>query len=60
MHNMSLSLFVRAIVSRLSTARSISRLISLACHCAADLALISVAAYEWPNQRQTITMADQH
>jgi hypothetical protein len=42
---------VRAIVSLSHTARSLSLLISLACHSAADRALISLSAYTWPTQR---------
>jgi hypothetical protein len=48
---------VCAIVSMSSTARSLSLLISLASHCAADRALISVVAYLPPNQRRLIARA---
>jgi hypothetical protein len=41
---------VCAIAFLLTAARSLSTLISLACHCAADRALISVDAYTWPIQ----------
>jgi hypothetical protein len=41
----------------LSTARSLSPLISLACHYAEDRALISVGAYDPPNRRRLIARA---
>jgi hypothetical protein len=48
---------VRAIVSLLRTARSLSLLIGLACHSAADRALISLSAYVPPNERRLIARA---